>query len=174
MKHKKRGILIGCIVIAILLLFTAIFMPRIHGEKVQAKQYLDPLIKEGNLLCSSIQQVTGKKNNDFTSELTELTGQFDAFLAAARNTKHMTGSEIDGFLDFESILGHCQSRIRVMTEAVQKGQALVPDEISFLNTLNRALGELTGALKNEDGSLRVTQYSEVIGAFTEAIRNSDR
>ena len=81
-----------------------------------------------------------------------------------------------GFEDFESILVHCQERIRVMVEANQNGEPLTPDEVSFLNTLNDSVCALVDALKNDNGILRVTsarQYSNVITAFVDAIRESE-
>ena len=82
-----------------------------------------------------------------------------------------------GFEDFESILVHCQERIRVMVEANQNGEPLTPDEVSFLNTLNDSVCALVDALKNDNGILRVTsarQYSNVIAAFVDAIRESEK
>ena len=90
--------------------------------------------------------------------------------------KRIAESEIMGFEDFESILVHCQERIRVMVEANQNGEPLTPDEVSFLNTLNDSVCALVDALKNDNGILRVTsarQYSNVITAFVDAIRESE-
>ena len=91
-------------------------------------------------------------------------------------TKRNAESEIMGFEDFESILVHCQERIRVMVEANQNGEPLTPDEVSFLNTLNDSVCALVDALENDNGILRVTstrQYSNVITAFVDAIRESE-
>ena len=91
-------------------------------------------------------------------------------------TKRIAESEIMGFEDFGSILVHCQERIRVMVEANQNGEPLTPDEVSFLNTLNDSVCALVDALKNDNGILRVTsarQYSNVITAFVDAIRESE-
>jgi len=43
--------------------------------------------------------------------------QFASFKNTALETKRVAESEIMGFEDFESILVHCQERIRVMVEA---------------------------------------------------------
>lgn len=48
--------------------------------------------------------------------------------------------------------------------------------IYFLNTLNDSVCALVDALKNDNGILRVTsarQYSNVITAFVDAIRESE-
>lgn len=53
---------------------------------------------------------------------------------------------------------------------------MTPDEVSFLNTLNDSVCALVDALKNDNGILRVTsarQYSNVITAFVDAIRESE-
>ena len=145
----KRSVLIGSIVVAISILVATIYLSHIHNRKEQIDIYLTPLIKEATLLSSSIRDVTDKKSIDV---------------------------EIMGFEDFESILVHCQERIRVMVEANQNGEPLTPDEVSFLNTLNDSVCALVDALKNDNGILRVTsarQYSNVIAAFVDAIRESE-
>ena len=59
---------------------------------------------------------------------------------------------------------------------IELDMALTPDEVSFLNTLNDSVCALVDALKNDNGILRVTsarQYSNVITAFVDAIRESE-
>lgn len=117
-----------------------------------------------------------KASIDVEIELDMEKKQFASFKNTALETKRIAESEIMGFEDFESILVHCQERIRVMVEANQNGEPLTPDEVSFLNTLNDSVCALVDALKNDNGILRVTsarQYSNVITAFVDAIRESE-
>ena len=176
MKNKK-GIILGGVAVVALILIAAIIFPKAHSEKEQAKLYLDPLITEANLLSSSIEDVTSKKNNDISVELGVVQDQLASFVTVALETKNITKSEIEGFSDFDLVLGHCQSRIRVMVEAVEKGESLVPDEISFLNTLEHSVSVLGASLKKDNGTLNVTtakQYSDVITVFTEAIHETGK
>ena len=113
---------------------------------------------------------------DVEIELDMAKKQFASFKSTALETKRIAESEIMGFEDFESILVHCQERIRVMVEANRNGEPLTPDEVSFLNTLNDSVCALVDALENDNGILRVTstrQYSNVITAFVDAIRESE-
>lgn len=174
---SRKGMMYGGVIIVFILLATAIWVPRIHTQKEQVKLYLNPVVTEVNLLSSSIQDVTNNKNNDISMELDAVKKQFDSFMTVALDTKNITKSEIEGFSDFESVLGHCQSRIRVIVEANQSGDPLVPDEISFLNTLDHSLCVLGKSLINENGTLSITnarQYSDVITVFTETIRKSEK
>ena len=151
-------------------------LSHIHNQKEQIDIYLTPLIKEATLLSSSIRDVTDKKSIDVEIELDMAKKQFASFKSTALETKRIAESEIMGFEDFESILVHCQERIRVMVEANQNGEPLTPDEVSFLNTLNDSVCALVDALENDNGILRVTstrQYSNVITAFVDAIRESE-
>ena len=150
----KRSVLIGSIVVAISILVATIYLSHIHNQKEQIDIYLTPLIKEATLLSSSIRDVTDKKSIDVEIELDMAKKQFASF----------------------KILVHGQERIRVMVEANQNGEPLTPDEVSFLNTLNDSVCALVDALKNDNGILRVTsarQYSNVITAFVDAIRESE-
>ena len=172
----KRSVLIGSIVVAISILVATIYLSHIHNQKEQIDIYLTPLIKEATLLSSSIRDVTDKKSIDVEIELDMAKKQFASFKSTALETKRIAESEIMGFEDFESILVHCQERIRVMVEENQNGEPLTPDEVSFLNTLNDSVCALVDALKNDNGILRVTsarQYSNVITAFVDAIRESE-
>ena len=172
----KRSVLIGSIVVAISILVATIYVSHIHNQKEQIDIYLTPLIKEATLLSSSSRDVTDKKSIDVEIELDMAKKQFASFKNTALEAKRIAESEIMGFEDFESILVHCQERIRVMVEANQNGEPLTPDEVSFLNTLNDSVCALVDALKNDNGILRVTsarQYSNVITAFVDAIRESE-
>lgn len=172
----KRSVLIGSIVVAISILVATIYLSHIHNQKEQIDIYLTPLIKEATLLSSSIRDVTDKKSIDVEIELDMAKKQFASFKNTALETKRIAESEIMGFEDFESILVHCQERIRVMVEVNQNGEPLTPDEVSFLGTLNDSVCALVDALKNDNGILRVTsarQYSNVITAFVDAIRESE-
>lgn len=176
MKSKRKRI-IGGIIIVVLVLLAAVCLPRVHAQKKQAERCLTPLIREADLLSDSIRDVTSKKNNDIAVELDTVKECFASFETAALDTKNMTAAEIKGFEDFASILVHCRERIRVMAEAGRNGEPPVPDEITFLNTLNDSVCELAGALQNENGTMRVSnarQYSKVIAAFAEAIRESEK
>ena len=176
MKSKRKRIISGTVITALVLL-AAICLPRVHAQKKQTERCLTPLIREANLLSASIRGVTGKKNNDIAVELDAVKERFASFETVALDTKNMTTSEIEGFEDFASVLVHCRERIRVMADAGQNGEPPVPDEITFLNALNDGVCELTDALQNENGTMRVSgarQYSKVIAAFAEAIRKSEK
>ena len=115
----KRSVLIGSIVVAISILVVTIYLSHIHNQREQIDIYLTPLIKEATLLSSSIRDVTDKKSIDVEIELDMEKKQFASFKNTALETKRIAESEIMGFEDFESILVHCQERIRVMVEANQ-------------------------------------------------------
>lgn len=170
MKSKKGMILSGTL-IAVILLFAVLWLPRFRAGQEQAGLYLQPLIKEANLLSSQLRDVTGKKENDISRELDALREQFDSFMTAALDTRNITEEEPEGFADFESVLGHCEARIRVMTEANQKGEPFVPEEISFLNALDRGVCALAEDLQDENG-VDARFYSEAVTSFAQAIRET--
>ncbi len=173
MTRKKALFLIPAI---LLVLLAGVLLFRHRTQQKQVEDYATPLLTQANLLSDQIREVTGAKHADLVPALDRLQEAFAAFQAAALDSRHMPLSELRGFEDFQSILGHCQARIRVMCEAARQGQPTVPDEISFLNALDQALGNLAGDLQDESG-LRIStpgQCADAIAAFTAAIRTADR